>query len=201
MLRTDWPVVQIIFAVAIAYIVGQLLAAPSSILLEHGIARRFLHPPSDLLLSLKAPRRRESFIQRWITGRDYAPLPSRMVERIFDRAARALGTTRENVSNAEEVFQLAYAAARKVPDTALRLDQLRTLYGLSRNVAFASGVCAVFLLGTLVTSRPPNAVWLAAAAFIVALGMYTRFLKFYAAFAAEVFRTYAAEPSPSKGEE
>jgi hypothetical protein len=200
MLRTEWPVVQVILAVATAYIVGQLLAAPSSILLEHAIARRLLHPPSDLLLGLKAPRRREKFIQRWITGRDYAPLPSRMLERIFDRAAGALGTTREKIKHSEEVFQLAYAAARRVPDTALRLDQLRTLYGLSRNVAFASGVSGVLLLGTFLTSRPANSAWLAAAAFIVASGMYARFLKFYAGFAAEVFRSYAAESSASKRE-
>ena len=130
MLRTDWPVVQIILVVAIAYVIGQLLAGPSAILLEHGIARRFLRPPSTVLLGLKVPRARERFVQRWMTGRDYAPLSDRIIELIFSRAARTLGTKREQITDAEEVFQLAYAAARKIPDTAARLDQLRTLYGL-----------------------------------------------------------------------
>lgn len=199
MLRPEWPVVQIVIAVALAYVVGQLTAGPSAILLEHGIARSLLYPPSEILLGLKRPRARERFVQHWLTGRDYAPLPDGVIRLVKERAAQKLSVSADRVVSAEEVFQLAFPEARRTADTATRLDQLRTLYGLSRNLAFTGVVCAFVFLASFITTRANYVGWLALGSACIAFGMYARFLKFYAAFAAEVFRTYAAGAAPKDG--
>lgn len=199
MLRNEWPVVQIVVAVALAYVVGQLVAGPSAILLEHGVARRLLYPPAELLLGLRKPRARERFVQRWITGRDYAPLPEGVIGLVKRRAAEKLSVPVERITSAEEVFQLAFPEARRTADTATRLDQLRTLYGLSRNLAFTGAVCTFVFLASFISTRVNYTGWSALAAAVIAVGMYARFLKFYAGFTAEVLRTYAAGAAPPGG--
>ena len=126
-------------------------------------------------------------------------LPEGVLKLVRARAARTLSVNPERIGSAEEVFQLAFPEARISADTAARLDHFRTLYGLSRNLAFTGAVCTALFLASFVTTCAPHTGWSALAAAVIAIGMYARFLKFYAGFAAEVFRTYAAGSTSSDG--
>ena len=188
MLRPNWPVVQVVMLVAAAYVLGQLVAGPSSNLLEHLVARRLFRSPASLLLGLANPRFRERLFSAIFIGRNYGPLPNAMCKRILDAAAKTLGVPA--ITDAEQVFQVAFPAARSVADSAARMDQFRNLYGFCRNVSFVSIVVAIFLVLRTRLAPLPYSDWEAGAALVVGVGMFGRFLKFYADFAAEVLRTY-----------
>jgi hypothetical protein len=187
--ETNWTVANGAFWAAIAYLLGQIIAIPSSSLLEHVIARQLFHPPSDILLGLRPPRRRELFV-RWLFGAsEYAPFPAAIQTRILDKIGAALHVPTTSLDG-ETAFHSAFPQARDVSDTAKRLDEFRDKYGMSRNVSFAALV-AFGLMTWRACHSGLHLDWvLSISALILALGMFGRFLKFYAAFAREIFRTY-----------
>jgi hypothetical protein len=82
------------------------------------------------------------------------------------------------------------------------MDQFRNLYGFSRNVAFV-GLIAAGLLAVRFWQAPDvRTAWLLVGALVLGIGMFGRFLKFYAAYSGEVLRTYnskllaGAAPAP-----
>ena len=192
--RTEWTVVQITFWVAVAYLLGQIVAGPSSALLEHLVARKFLHSPLSIALGLAQPRWREKAAQRLFANREYSPLPIQTRGRILDGAATALKVTVPEIIDPEAVFNVAFGVARGSTDTAGRLDQFRNLYGFSRNVAFVSIIACTLLL-TRYSRLPaePDKGLLLTGALVLAIGMFGRFLKFYAAYSREVLGAYSAK--------
>ncbi|MGP0089726.1 MAG: hypothetical protein ACLPKB_07175 [Xanthobacteraceae bacterium] len=190
--RTQWTIVQIVFWTAVAYLIGQMLAGPSSAVLEHGVARGLLHPPIAILLGLQQRRWRELFLATLFAGREYAPLPDQIRDRILTGAAKTLGVARQDLSDPEAVFNVAFPAARKVPDAAARMDQFRNLYGFSRNISFVGLIAAVLLAIKLFQTPTTHTAWLLVAVLVVAVSMFGRFLKFYAAFSYEMLRTYSS---------
>lgn len=193
--RTEWTVVQLVFWGAVAYLAGQLAAGPSSSVLEHLVARRLMHPPVAVCPGLAERRRRERWAAALFAGREYSPLPAQERKRIIDGAAAALGVPPADVVDPEAVFGIAFRSARAVPDAAARMDQFRNLYGMSRNVAFVSFVGAVLLLARLCLTPSSRTAWLLAGSLALGIGMFGRFLKFYAAFSREVLGTYASKIS------
>ena len=191
--RTEWTVVQLTFWVAIAYLLGQIVAGPSSALLEHGVVRGLLYSPLSVALGFKAPRWREQAMRRMFANREYAPLPAQTRAHILKRAAEALSVAQLDDLEAEAVFGIAFSVARTNTDTASRLDQFRNLYGFSRNVSFVS-IIAFILLSVRYNHLPTelNKGVLLAGSVILAVGMFGRFLKFYAAFSREVVGSYAS---------
>jgi hypothetical protein len=187
--RTDWTVVQVIVAVALAYVTGQLAATLSAVIFENWLARTILRPPFAILVGTSSPRRRETLVARWAAAPYYRALPEAMQRKIVERAKRDLDV--EEITAAEQVFQPAYAAARKDEDTRNRLDDFRNQYGFSRNMAFVAAISLVMLLVKEQISGDNQYLWLAAGAAIFCIGMIARFLKFYASFAADVARAYA----------
>lgn len=192
--RTEWTVVQITFWTAIAYLTGQLVAAPSSAILEHFVARTALHPPSDLILGLSKLRRRERMIRWLFASREYAPLPKSFREGIIKAASNSLGLQPSDIQSGEDVFGVAYGIARSSTDAVARMDQFRNLYGFSRNVSFVGFLAVGLLIAKLFTAPSDHHLWwLLIGALILAVGMFGRFLKFYAAFSREVFSAFGAK--------
>lgn len=76
MLRQDWAFVEIVLVVSVAYFVGQMIASPSSLLLEHWLARRVLQSPLSLMLS--APPTRWIERCRVLPSRSQLPTPARI---------------------------------------------------------------------------------------------------------------------------
>jgi hypothetical protein len=199
--RTEWTVVQIAFWTAIAYLVGQLIAAPSATLLEHGIARSLLYPPAEVILGLKNRRWRERLMAWMFAEREYGPLPAQIRDDILIVVAKSLNVDRSTITDPEIVFQVAYPVARKSADAVARMDQFRNLYGFSRNLSFVALIATILLVIRLANHGGNRTAWLLAGAAFLCIGMFGRFLKFYAAFSYEVLRTYhslssTAPPAP-----
>lgn len=190
MLRESWPFVQIVFVLAIGYIVGHIIAGLSSVLFEHWLARRVLRPPITAMLCLSKLRFRERLAGR-LVGRYYEPLPPATRKAILARVASTSDCAVEDIRDPEEVFQVAFSVARRVADTAQRLDDFRKLYGFSRNMAFAALIAAGALAWRGMMTSDASMYWWALLVMAGAVTLFVRFLKFYAAYAAEVLRTYA----------
>jgi hypothetical protein len=189
--RTHWTVVDGVFWTIVAYLLGQICAAPSSALLEHVVMRRWLTVPADIQLALKPRNRAERVLAALFAPREYGPLSESVRNVALQRAATHLGQP-ISALDGETVFQTAFHAARAVPDTATRLNTFINLYGLGRNIAFV-GLLATALLIYRQWQAPNNAgAWLIAGAVVLTIGMFGRFLKFYAAYSSDVLRTYAS---------
>lgn len=188
--RTEWTVVASIFWGAIAYLTGQILAIPSAAILEHLLARRLLRPPVTVILELSPRRFRERAVAGLCGIREYQPMPAAVGNKIREKVAGALGIEVDQVTDPEAVFQVAFPYARSVPDCASRLDSFINQYGFCRNIAFAALVSASLLSWQLVKMPTPHTGWLLTGALVLAIGLFLRFLKFYAAYSAEVLRTF-----------
>ncbi len=189
--KENWPFVHIAFAVAVAYIVGQITAAIASVVLEHWLVRWILRPPVAVMMDLGTQRTRERFVGRWIIGRYYEPLPENMRQVILRSVSRAIDRRPEEITDPEDVFQTAFPEAYKEESAARRMDEFRKLYGFSRNIALSGlvGTGAIVYRGQ--DSGPDSLYWWGFIVFCMSVMMFGRFLKFYAAYGAEVLRTYA----------
>lgn len=184
----EWTFVAAFFWIVVAYLVGQILAIPSSALLEHVVARHCLRSPTSLLLGLSSYRPLDKFVSAVFGAREYAPFPAPNRESILKKVSSILQVEPAAVTP-EAAFQCAFPRARSSEDSAGRLDTFLNQYGMCRNVAFASGVAAVILA---FNSPDGSNNLLALGAIVLCVGLFARFIKFYAAFAREVFRTFDA---------
>ena len=187
--QTQWTVVNGAFWTAIAYLIGQIIAIPSAALLEHLVGRKLLRAPSSILLGLDAPRRREHAVRLVFGAREYEPISVASRNSVLSKVAAGLQVPVCNV-DAEAAFFHAFPHARSVGDSATRLDNFLNQYGMCRNVSFAS-LLAAGLMTWHASKTGAHLDWvLAVAALLLAIGLFGRFMKFYAAYAREVFRTY-----------
>jgi hypothetical protein len=190
--RPSWTLVDGVFWGAVAYMAGQIMAAPSAALLEHVVARRWMTSPAEVQLGIVERNRFERVFAALFAPREYSPLSAPVRERALARAAKTLN---KDVSalDGESVFQAAFHPARAVADTSSRLTVFLNQYGFSRNVAFVS----LLALGLLIVRqwRAPSqeAWWLMLGAAVLAVGMFGRFIKFYAAYSCDVLRTYGTQ--------
>lgn len=190
--RDNWPFIHVVFVVAVAYLVGQIIGSLASIVLEHWIARRILRPPVAVMMGLGKDRRVEAFIGRWLIGRYYEPMSENRRVVILNKVAKKLGKRPEDIDDPEDVFQVAFPEARAVSDSAERMDNFRNLYGFSRNSAFAGLISAGAFVYRAVVMDYNDLYWWVLVILLLSFGMYVRFLKFYAAYSAEILRTFAS---------
>ncbi|WP_066651919.1 MULTISPECIES: hypothetical protein [Sphingomonas] len=187
--QANWTFVNGAFWTAVAYLIGQILAIPSSVFLEHLLGRRWLRAPSHILLGLEPPRLRETGV-RWAFGaREYEPLPVATRNSVLRKVAAALSVPETDMEG-EAAFHCAFPHARNVADSATRLDNFMNQYGMCRNVSFASAVAAGLMFWRSSQTCDRLDWFLAIAAVVLAVGLFGRFVKFYAAYTREVFRTY-----------
>lgn len=189
--RTEWSISQSIIWIGVSYLVGQIAAGPSSSILEHLIARKLFHTPTKILLGFEQPRWREKTMAALFAQFEYRALPSSVQERVKKAAAKRIGVPVDNLEP-EAIFQAAFPVARGVPDTVIRLDRFISLYGFARNISFASFVSMILLSISQWREPQPLTSWLILGAGVFAAGMFGRFIKFYAAYGAEVLRTFSS---------
>lgn len=187
--EVSWTVVNGAFWIAIAYLIGQILAIPSSSMLEHLLMRKWLRAPSRVLLGLDAPRWREVAVRWLFAAREYEPLPVATQNSIKRKVAAALTIAPVDVQ-AEAAFHCAFPYARGVSDSATRLDNFMNQYGMCRNVSLASLIACILMIGQALSTGAREDWLIAIAALVLAVGLFGRFVKFYAAYAREVFRTF-----------
>jgi hypothetical protein len=188
--RTDWTIVQGVFWTIVAYLSGQLTAAPSSAILEHFLARTIFTAPVEVAAGVKPQHFGDRMIAWLFANREYRPLPLGICEKIRLKASAQLNVALATVSG-EVAFNVAFPVARANADTAARLDQFLNLYGFCRNISFSAMIAVACLVFRKSNLNDPNAIGLIAAAIVLCVGMYGRFIKFYAAYSREVLRAYA----------
>ncbi len=178
-----------VLTVALAYIVGQIIAIPSSIIIEMCFARKILRPPAAVLLSDKAGWL-DWLISTIFVGRYYAPLSENTRNKIFNLAQREEGLTQAQITtNPDVIFDAAYRHARKNEDARKRMDDFRNQYGFARNTTVSFLVAAILLFTRGATDE--TALIVAWTAIILSMGMLVRFIKFYSCFAGEMLKAYA----------
>ncbi|HEX6784253.1 MAG TPA: hypothetical protein VF098_06325 [Sphingomicrobium sp.] len=191
--KSQWTVAEGLFWVAIAYLFGNVLAAPSAAVLEHLLARKLMDSPADVQLGLRERGRFERLFAGLFAPREYAPLMQSIQAKALDRAARETGLARDCL-NGEMVFQAAFHPVRQSADTTARLSVFLNQYGFSRNVAFASFLAFVLFVVQEIDSPTRLSVLLLCSSAALSFGMFGRFIKFYAAYSADVLRSYATLP-------
>lgn len=186
--KTDWSFVQIVIAVAAAYVGGHIVATFAQALLESIIAAKLIAKPIQLQLGFKQPTRIEKLVGS-LVGRYYEPLPEATRSTIIQATATALKKPVEEVTNAEDIFQVGFRKSIDVDGARSRIDDFRNQYGFCRNISFVGFIGALLLSWKAWTSAYSNFDWaLAVAASLVSIVMFIRFVKFLASFQAEVIR-------------
>lgn len=178
-----------VVVVSTAYILGQVISIPSSILLEHWITRKVLRPPAMILLSDKQSKL-EKFIEKFLIGRHYSPLPQKTIEKVLKQAEIDTGHNHQYLeNNPREALAPAIIHSRKCEQAKSRINLFRNQYSFSRNVSFVSFVLAVlFTVGYF--TKDMSAGW-PLFSLAVSICMFIRFIKFYSCCATEVVSSYA----------
>ncbi len=187
--RTEWTIVQGVFWTMISYLVGHITAGLSSFSLEQTLVKKVFRAPELVILGLSQPRWFERIFKS-LFALEYSAFPPAICDEILDRFATKLNCDRASVTDPETMFQTAFAVARYEPTSEARLNQFMNLYGLCRNVAFAALLVAVLLVWKRICSPVPIDGPLLLAALALAVGMFGRFLKFYAAYTRETLRAF-----------
>jgi|SRR3954470_14075446 len=192
MMGATWTVSQGIVLVIAAYVVGQILAAPSSWIIERRLVRRVLGRPTDALLRIGPLRGWRAKLSRSILADYYNPL-----DRATGNLLRAL-MKRERLLSGEELFWRAFPAIKCNEIAYSRVEAFLKLYGFCRNMAFVALLSVVALAGsaTVVAIRDGPAASLppigwALASLLVGVGMLLRYLKFRRLYVVEVLTTFA----------
>jgi len=182
LLRETWTVVQGVIAVALAYVVGQLIASVSSTVLEKLLVGKMLGYPREVLFGQV---RAASWIRACLPGY-FEPLPRTTQQAALERG-EALGVR----GPGESLFWPAFAHGRNTPAVMSRLNDFLNQYGFCRNAALVGLLDAiVFALSYAINGTKEHLVF-AAVALLIGVGMTLRYLKFYRHYAVEVFTAFA----------
>jgi hypothetical protein len=187
--QTQWTIINGAFWTAIAYLIGQIIAIPSAALLEHLVGRKLLRAPSSILLGLDVPRWRENAVRLLFGAREYEPLPLASRNSVLSKVAAGLQVPVSDV-DAESGLPLRLPtrsrrwrqrhtagqlpqSIRHVPQRLLRIAAGRWADDVARQQYRRAARQGAGDRRASARRRPLR-----------------RFIKFYAAYSREVFRTY-----------
>ncbi len=188
-----WSIPDGIIVIVAAYIIGQLLASPSSLLLERGLVRRALGRPADVLMEVKPTSGLRGALARSVLADYYAPLDAATAGRLRELMHA------ENIQSGEALFWRAYPTIKAHAVSYARLEAFLKLYGFCRNLAFVALIAAVALgaSATVAAVRSGSGAAViqyassAVIALVIGLGMLHRYLKFHRLFTVELLTTFA----------
>lgn len=186
----DLGVVNGSFLVVLSYLVGNVIAHFSSLLLEKNLLRKLIRSPEYHLF--ESPK---SGWRKFLFPTFVSPFPEETQKKVKKRAEK------EGFSvPSRSLFYHCHTLAKADEPTFSRLNIFLNLYGFSRNISFLGlAVFALFLISSWVVGTSPEKVgWglVALGAFVV---FFYRYLKFFRHFTEEVFRYYAALPANPHG--
>lgn len=169
-----------------AYVLGHVVAQLSALVLEAGMVRLVLGPPSENLMAEKSPR----ILGLCFPGY-FKPLPKSTRDRLIRRAADA-----ELPSSGEPLFLHAFAIVSKDAAQRERLDAFRNLYGFARNMSVACFLVAGILMWgdeAASTAGPGWLPWVVLGAAIILLYRYLKFFRLYTYHLLVVFSEWSGE--------
>lgn len=185
--RPSWTVVQIVAAVSAAYVTGHIVAMFSQLVIERFAVSTLLTKPIQLQLGYA----RANWLERLLgvlVGRYYEPLTADVRTKIITEAQAALSKPSDGALSAEDVFQVGFRRSFAVEDARARIDSFLNQYGFCRNIAFTALVALLLFCWQAYSAGGQGGALLITAAAVVFVTMFVRFIKFYAAFQAEVVR-------------
>lgn len=186
---TTWTVQQNVLVLIVAYVMGQIIAIPSSILYDTLLVNSILGHPIEVQLG----EGDLNFMQKvyaLIIGKDYGRLAESVRRNVMARAAKDTKLKHDALlTHKQNIFDIAFIAARLREEDKMRIDDFRNQYGFSRNMSLTSFITAVLMY----YSTDVNASALAVLFCCLGFGMLLRFLTFHTTFSAEVMRSYAFE--------
>lgn len=174
-----------VLLVVVAYLTGQVIANVSGFLIESKLVAEGLGRPTVHLLGAD-----EKKLAALFPGY-YRPLPAVTQQRVLTRAQAEAGIT----SVDEGLFFHCHALVKRQPVALERLNTFLNLYGFCRNVCMALLIVApALVLGIVLGTADTGQIgpgWWATAAFVAAVGMFYRYLKFFRQYGVELFTTFA----------
>jgi hypothetical protein len=196
-LGAKWTVAGAAITLASAYIIGQILAAPSGRLLERQLVHHVLFRPSVILMESRQLGWRR-LLKKTMLQDYYSPLDARLRRKVRERAAKEHGT---EVSG-DALFWCAFPVAKKDENAYARMEAFLKLYGFCRNTAFVGLVGACFIAIDAATEWAQSGWsvhvgqqfrW-ALLSLLIGVGMLHRYLKFFRLYTVEVFVAYSEAP-------
>lgn len=174
-----------IFWLFFAYVIGHLLAHLSSWLIQHNLVGRWLKGP-DINLFQDQPKkwRDRPWKMRFFPGY-FKPLPNLIRDQVQEKAKA------EGVNDiGEAIFFTAFGRVKKDEKAMSRLFTFLNMYGFCRNISFALLLVSILMLVAAIAEKSLNHLLWAGIAFIGAIGMLYRYLKFFRHYSVDLFITY-----------
>jgi len=178
LLRPDMPVHYGLLLTGLAYLVGHVVAIPSSIILEKFLIGRVFGRPSAHMLEEK-----KKGLLPFLFPVFYTPFPSKTREAILNKAK-----SQGHDTPGEDLFYLAFSKVKDLEKPAIRINNFLNLYGFSRNVSFAFFIS--FWIFAIVGYPCKTFCFPAVGALAMSCGMFLRYLKFYYLYSKEIYLTY-----------
>lgn len=108
---------------------------------------------------------------------------------IKDSARSALTLGEDQEIGPEDVFQVGFRKSFSIESARTRIDSFLNQYGFCRNISFVALVATVIVGWKSYCSEFLHEELVLSICGIVFVGMFIRFVKFYASFQSEVVRT------------
>jgi len=179
--QDQYSLLNSIFLVLLAYLLGHLLAIPSKLLYERILIEKWLERPDDNLFKLTKHKWRRNIFQEY-----YECFPAEISTKILTKAAEE-----DNIpQSGKPLFVLAYARTKTNSDAIGRADIFLSLYGFCRNISFTILVISFMLYyggwhrGALLNLS------LCLLSILTAIGLFFRYLKFLRQYSYELFLSY-----------
>lgn len=180
-------IVEVIFFVVIAYVIGHINSHLASGLFEKWLVAALGYPSLNLFIPRQKYNRFFKSFQK--------PLPEEFAKQIILKYKEDTGKEQPG----ESMFLHCYHIVKETcPQTYARLETFLSLYGFSRNISFA--LLFVGLIA-MTTSFYTCHLLLTISGVIAIFGSYImllRYLKFFRHFAIEVFSTYGTSNKMSQ---
>lgn len=179
-LSSDLKPFDIAITLLAVYIAGQIVAGPAKAIFEDTIVHKVLGSPTKNLLGHNHPR-----LLKLIFPGFYTPLPAVIRARI----AAKLAALELSSSDPEGIFLTIRYSPEVRSDASLiaKINLFRDQYGFNRNVSFSLFFAAVCFAIAGHMRGDPVLIHYSLAAFITAILLFYRFLKFYRQYSFELF--------------
>ena len=173
------------------YVIGQIIAAPSSYLLERLFAKKCLQDPRRVLLEPKNTAGLRILFKEY-----FNPLPGKVRDKIIKKSGMKKNKMKDGRQKDEKydtIYQYIYSKVKKDTDALGRLNIFLNLFGFSRNISFAAFLLSfILLVNSFITGKWENNYWIVGF-YGVSIIMLYRFLKFYRHYTYELYLSYLTE--------
>ena len=185
-LKSNWALM-ILTIVVVGYIVGHVIAALSSLLLERLIVEKFLRYPTDNLFFATPGKKKNLFPK-------FRSAYSKEFQQSFK--SRFVETFKLDFVHPADIFWCSFEyVALHCNEAFLRSLNFLNLYGFSRNLsmAFLLGGLLSFVLHHIVPVNEPSIIWsYIFVSLIISVFMFWNYLKLLRRLNDEVFRAFYA---------